>query len=59
MIKSYLEKITLLDQTDMMSMANLVAINTESLKIDSGYSLEKDFIHKIYSLKKDRQWVLL
>ena len=40
---NYLERITLYDLTHMMSMANPVAISVETLKIDSGCSLEKEF----------------
>ena len=44
---SYLERIGLSDPTHMMSMADLVAINVETLRIDSGCSLEKEFIELI------------
>ena len=40
---NYLERITLSDLTHMMSMANPVAINIETLRIDIGCSLEKGF----------------
>ena len=40
---NYLERITLSNPTHMMSMADPVAIDVETLKIDSGYSLEKEF----------------
>ena len=40
---NYLERITLYDLNHMMSMANLVTIGVEILKIDNGYSLEKKF----------------
>ena len=44
---NYPEKITLLYPTHMMSMADLVAIGVETLSIDSGYSLEKEFTELI------------
>ena len=40
---NYLERIALSDLTHTMSMADLVAIGTETLRIDSGCSLEKVF----------------
>ena len=40
--------IWLSDPTHMMSMANLVSIRMETLRIDSGYSLEKEFMRLIY-----------
>ena len=44
-ILNYLERIVLLsDSTHMISMANLVAINVVTPKIDTGCSLEKEFI---------------
>ena len=46
-ISNYLKRITQCDLTYMMSMANLVAINVETPRIDSGCSLEKDFIKLI------------
>ena len=39
----YLERITLFDVTHMMSMVDLVAIGMETLRINSKYSLEKEF----------------
>ena len=45
---NYLERVTLSDLTHMMSMADPVAINVETLRIDSGYSLEKEFYKLIY-----------
>ena len=45
-ISNYLEKITLLDPTQM-SMANFVAIGVKIPMINSGYSLEKKFIELI------------
>ena len=44
---NYLERITLFNPTHMMSMSDLVAICVETLMIDSGYSLEKEFIELI------------
>ena len=38
---NYLERITLSYLTHMMSMANHVAIGVETLRIDSGCSMEK------------------
>ena len=40
---NYLERITLSNPTHMMSMADPVAISVETLRIDSGCSLEKKF----------------
>ena len=40
---NYPERITLSDPTHMMSMADLLAIGVETLRIDSGCSLEKEF----------------
>ena len=45
---NYLEIIALTDPTHMMSMVDLLAIHVETLKIDSGSSLENElnkFIH--------------
>ena len=42
-ILNYHERIALSNLTHMMSMANLVAISVETLRIDSGCSLEKEF----------------
>ena len=44
---NYPKRITLSDSTHMMSMVDLVAISVETLKIDSGCSLEKEFIELI------------
>ena len=44
---NYPERITLSDLTHMMSMADLVAIDVEIPMIDSGCSLEKEFIELI------------
>ena len=38
------ERITLSDPTHMMSMTDLIAFDVEILRIDSGCSLEKEFI---------------
>ena len=40
---NYLEIIVLSDPTHMMGMADLVAINVETPRIDSGCSMEKEF----------------
>ena len=40
---NYPERIVLFDPTHMMSMADPVAIDVETLRIDSGCSLEKEF----------------
>ena len=45
---NYLERISLSDVTHMMSMADLVAISIETQRIDSGCSLEKQFIELIH-----------
>ena len=42
-ISNYLERITLFDLTHMMSMADPIAINVKTVKIDSECSLEKEF----------------
>ena len=47
-ISNYSERITLSNPTHMMSMADLIAIGVETLKIDSEYSLEKEFIELIH-----------
>ena len=44
---NYLETITFSDSTHMMSMADPVAISMETLRIDSGCSLEKEFTELI------------
>ena len=44
---NYLERITLSNPTYMMSMVDLVAINVETLRIDSRCSLEKEFTELI------------
>ena len=44
---NYLERIVLSNSTHMMSMADPIAIGVESLMIDSGCSLEKEFIELI------------
>ena len=40
---NYPERIALSNLTHMMSMANPIAIVVETLRIDSGCSLEKEF----------------
>ena len=44
---NYPERITLYNPTHMMSMANPIAIGVETLRIDSGCYLEKEFIELI------------
>ena len=44
---NYLERITLSNPTHIMSMTDLVAINVETLRIDSGWPLEKEFTELI------------
>ena len=43
-ILNYLERIILYNLTHTMSMGDLVAIGVETLRIDNGYSLKKEFI---------------
>ena len=45
---NYIERIVLSNPTYMMSMTNPVAIVVEIVRIDSGYSLEKNFTQLIY-----------
>ena len=45
---NYPKRIVLYNPTHMMSMADPVAIGVETLRIDSGCSLEKDFIELIH-----------
>ena len=45
---NYPERITLSNPTHMMSMADPMAISVETLRIDSGCSLEKEFIEIIH-----------
>ena len=40
---NYLKRITLSDLTYSISMYDLVAFTMETLKIDSGWSLDKEF----------------
>ena len=40
---NYPERIVLSNPSHMMSMANPIAIGVETLRIDSGCSLEKEF----------------
>ena len=44
---NYIERISLSNPTHMMSMVDLVAIIIETLWIDSGCSLEKEFTQLI------------
>ena len=44
---NYPERISLYNPTHMMSMADPVAIGVETLRIDSGYSLEKELTELI------------
>ena len=44
---NYLENITLFDLTHMMSTSDPVAISVETLRVDSGCLLEKEFIELI------------
>ena len=46
----YPERIILFDPAHMMSMADLVAIGVETLRIDSGCSLEKEFTKLIHMI---------
>ena len=43
MISNYLKRTTLPNLTHMMSITDLIVINAEKSKIDSGCSLEKEF----------------
>ena len=45
---NYKERVSLFNLTHMMSMANHVAIGEEIPRVDSGYSLNKDFIELIH-----------
>ena len=47
-ISNFLERIPLFDPTHMMSMTDLVAIDVETPKIDSGCSFKKAFTKLIY-----------
>ena len=44
---NYLERIEISNPTHMMSMADPIAIGVETLRIDSGCSLEKEFTELI------------
>ena len=44
---NYPERITLYNSTHMMNMTDPVAISVETVRIDSGYSLEKEFTELI------------
>ena len=45
---NYLKRKALFDPTHMMSMVDLIAISVETLRIDSGCSLEKEFTKLIH-----------
>ena len=45
---NYPERIALYNPTHMMSMADPIAIGEETLRIDSGCSLEKEFTELIH-----------
>ena len=45
---NYPERIILPNPTHMMSMADSIAIGVETLRIDSGCSLEKEFTELIH-----------
>ena len=45
---NYLKRIVQSDLTHIMSLANHIAISVETLRIDSGCSLEKDFTELIH-----------
>ena len=45
---NYPKRIALYDPTHLMSMADHVAIGVETLRIDSGCSLEKEFTELIH-----------
>ena len=47
-ISNYLERRSLSDLTYMMCMVDHVAINVETVRIDNGCSLEKEFTELIY-----------
>ena len=44
---NYPKRIELSNPSHMMSMADLMAIAVQTLRIDSGYSLEKEFTELI------------
>ena len=48
MTSNYPERIVLSDSTHMMSMVDPIIISVETLKIDSGCSMEKEFIELIH-----------
>ena len=45
---NYPERISLSNPSHMMSIADLIAIGVETLRIDSGCSLEKEFTELIH-----------
>ena len=46
-ISNYLKRITLSNLTHVMSMADPIVVGVETLRIDNGCSLEKEFIELI------------
>ena len=46
-ISNYLERIILYDPTHMMSITDPITIGLETVRIDSGCSLEKEFTRLI------------
>ena len=47
MTSNYRERITLSNSSHMISMTDPIAISVETLRIDNGCSLEKEFIELI------------
>ena len=47
-ISNYPERILLFDPTHIMSMTDLIAIVVETIRIDNGYSLEKECTELFY-----------
>ena len=45
---NYPKRITISNPSHMMSMADLIAISVETIRIDSGCSLEKEFTELIH-----------
>ena len=45
---NYLKRIALSNPTHIMSMADAIAIGVETVRIDSGCSLEKEFTELIH-----------
>ena len=48
MTSNYLERIVLSNPTHIISMADHIALGVETLRIDSGCSLEKELIELIH-----------